>query len=180
MADTLELDSMQPGVDSFNKKSEHDLFLEMISTDLSTTKATLKYQFDFTSSTPLPSNSLGWTRASNMIPYQAESMQLVQEVKPRLTLKVDSKHERLSDHSKGYGFNERFSIFSCNNTASTFNDSTFSKSNVSQFGATLNDKSQKFSIFSHFNSSIVDASQLMASSLGKETSNNLDECCDQT
>lgn len=68
MADTLELDLMQPGVDSFKKKSERDLFLEMISTDLSTTKATLKYQFDFNSSTPLPPNSLGWTRVSNMIP----------------------------------------------------------------------------------------------------------------
>jgi len=178
MADTLERDLKQPGVDSFKKKSEGDLFLEMISTDLSTTKATLKYEFDFTSSTPLPPNSLGWTRASNMIPYQAESMQLVKEVKPRLTLKVDSKHERLSEHTKEGGFNESFSIFSCNNTASTFYDSTFSKSNVSQFGATLNDKSQKFSIFSNSNTSIFDASQLMARSICKETSNNLDECCD--
>jgi hypothetical protein len=110
-----------------------------------------------------------------MIPYQAESMQLCQEVKPRLTLKVDIRYDRLSDDSKACSQNERFSVFSCNNTASTFNDSTFSKSNVSQFGATLNDKSQKFSIFSHFNSSIVDTSQLMASSISKENSDGLNE-----
>jgi hypothetical protein len=40
MADTLPLDSMQTGDDILYKKSEHDLFLEMISTDLSSQEAT--------------------------------------------------------------------------------------------------------------------------------------------
>lgn len=163
-----KLASDEVAIADLNDRQKSDfLFLEMLQTRVEDNieQTAKKYQFDFENNAPILHGQIQWSRTSNSIPYQAEDMQVRHELKPRLTLK-QFKFERLSDiqcaKGSGFGQNERFSIFSNNMTASTCFDSTFSKSSLSQFGATLNDKSQKFSIASLTNNSVFDFSQNQA------------------